>query len=407
MLPVDQQLDHLLQGVDTVLPEDGLRNRLEERRPLRVKLGVDPTAPDVTLGWAVVFRLLRRFQELGHIAVLILGDFTAQVGDPSGQSQTRSRLGAEVVAGYASSCLDVIRGLLLPEPLEVRANSEWLASMGMADVLELTSSLTVAQLLERSDFKERYADTKPISMVEFMYPLLQGYDSVAVDADVELGGADQLWNLVTARTIQERYGQRPQVAMTVPLLVGTDGTRKMSQSFGNYISVRDPADEMFGKTMSIPDEAMEEWFTLAAGRREHEAAEIARGVAEGKLHPGETKRRLAREVVALYRGEEAAREAEAAFDRLFVDRGVPDDVATISLTGKGSEDVSLPELLETAGLVSSRSEARRLIRQGAVRIDGKPVADERLAPGHLAGKVIQVGKRRFVRVDAPSRAAPG
>ncbi len=398
MRPVDEQLEHLLQGIDTVLPEGELRGRLEEGRPLRVKFGVDPTAPDVTLGWAVVFRLLRRFQELGHTAVLIVGDFTAQVGDPSERSETRKRLDADTVGEYASSCLEMIKDLLLPEPLEIRPNTEWLGSMSMSDILELTSSLTVAQMLERADFKDRFAANRPISVIEFMYPLLQGYDSVAVEADVELGGADQLWNLMIGRTVQERYGQRPQTVMTVPLLVGTDGTRKMSQSYGNYISVRDSAEEMFGKTMSLPDEAMEEWFVLAAGRREADAAQIVAEVAGGTRHPGETKRQLAREVAALYWGEDAAADAEAAFDRLFREKAIPDDVPTIAVDGAGQQ--SIPALLEAAGLVASRSEARRLVKQGAVKLDGQRLDAEYVDAASLPGVVIQVGKRRFVRVEA-------
>ena len=398
MRPVDEQLDYLLQGIDTVVPEDELRNRLALGRPLRVKFGVDPTAPDVTLGWAVVFRLLRRFQELGHLAVLILGDFTAQVGDPSGKSETRQRLDASVVDDYASSCLEMIRDLLLPAPLEIRPNSEWLGRLTMQDVLELTSALTVAQMLERGDFRDRLAENRPISMIEFMYPLLQGYDSVAVEADVELGGADQLWNLMIGRHVQVRYDQEPQVALTVPLLVGTDGSRKMSQSYGNYISVRDPADEMFGKTMSIPDEAMGEWFVLAAGRRDDDAAVIIREVRDGTRHPGETKRLLAREVVTLYWGAEAATSAEEAFDRLFRDKGVPDDVPIIALSDGGAS-VSLAVLLQDAGLVASRSEARRLIGQGAVRVGGQPIELEFVEVSELVGNVIQVGKRRFVRIE--------
>ncbi len=400
MLPVDEQLEHLMQGIDTVLPEPALRERLEEGRPLRVKFGVDPTAPDVTLGWAVVFRLLRRFQELGHIAVLIVGDFTAQVGDPSDKSETRKRLDAATVGAYASSCLDMIKDLLLPEPLEIRPNTEWLGSMDMTHVLELTSSLTVAQMLERADFKERFTGNRPISIIEFMYPLLQGYDSVAVEADVELGGADQLWNLMIGRSVQERYGQRPQVVMTVPLLVGTDGSRKMSQSFDNYISVRDSAEEMFGKTMSLPDEAMEEWFALAAGRRDADAAQIAVEVANGSRHPGETKRQLAREVAALYWGEEAAVTAEAAFDRLFREKAAPEEMAVVPVAVLGP--LELPAFLaDVAGLTKSRSEARRLIDQGAVRINGERVTGYTVESSDLHGAVIQVGKRRFVKVETP------
>ncbi len=396
---VDEQLDYLLRGVDTVLPEGELAERLATDRPLRVKFGVDPTAPDVTLGWAVVFRLLRRFQELGHTAVLIVGDFTAQVGDPSQKSETRVRLDAETVAGYASTCLEMIRELLLPERLEVRPNSEWLATMGMRDVLDLTASLTVAQLLERADFKERFTSNVPISMIEFMYPLLQGYDSVAVEADVELGGADQLWNLMMGRVIQERYGQRPQLVMTVPLLVGTDGEKKMSQSFDNYISVRDTAEEMFGKTMSIPDSAMGEWFELAAGWRRSDVDALLAEIAGGTRHPGEAKRLLAREIVAIYHGEEAAHEAEHGFDTVFRDKRIPDGVPRVVLE-PGEDPVFLPALLQRADLVESRSEARRLLKQGAVRIDGVRIDSETVAADILIGQVLQVGKRRFVEVRA-------
>ncbi len=400
MLPVADQLDHLLPGLDTVLPADGLGRLLEEGRPLRVKLGLDPTAPDITLGWAVVLRLLRRFQELGHIAVLIIGDFTARVGDPSGRNETRPRLDPEVVDGYATRCLDMIGDLLLPEPLEVRRNAEWLGPMTMEDVLTMSSALTVAQVLERSDFRDRYTAQQPISLVEFMYPLLQGYDSVAVRADVELGGADQLWNLIVGRAIQERYGQPPQTAVTVPLLVGTDGSKKMSQSLGNYISVRDPAAEMFGKTMSIPDDVMGEWLVHAAGEHPTAAAGIMAEVASGNRHPGDTKRLLARRIVARYWGEEAATDAEAAFDRVFVAHQAPEDIPVVTLP-PGAAEVSLPELLQRAGLVASRSEARRLLGQGAIRIDGVAASSESMPADRLTGRVVQVGKRRFVRVEPP------
>ena len=263
-MSTDDQLTFLLRHTDQVVPGDDLSDKLELGRPLRVKLGLDPTAPAVTLGWAVVLRKLRHFQEMGHTAVLIVGDFTGQVGDPSDRSETRRRLTSEEVNGYAENVLGQFRRILLPENLEIRRNSEWLGTLDMAGLLELTSAATVAQMLERSDFAKRYDDGSPISVMEFLYPLLQGYDSVAVQADVELGGSDQLWNLMMGRTVQERYGMEPQVAMTMPLLVGTDGVKKMSQSLGNYIGVEDAPDEMFGKTMSIPDTAMVEWFRLAA-----------------------------------------------------------------------------------------------------------------------------------------------
>jgi len=400
MRPAAEQYAHLTRTTEVTLPEGELLARLEEGRPLRVKLGVDPTAPDVTLGWAVVFDLLRRFQELGHTAVLILGDFTAQVGDPSQRGETRRRLAAEEVGGYVSRCLPVIRELLLPEHLEIRRNSEWLARMDMHDVLDLTAKVTVARIMDREDFTRRWEAHEPISMIEFLYPLLQGMDSVAVHADVEIGGADQLWNLLVGRELQERYGQRPQCVATVPLLVGTDGRRKMSQSFGNYVSVRDPAPEMFGKVMSLPDEAMPEWFLLAAAADPSEVEGIAAGLRDGTRHPGATKRELARRVVARYWGEDAAREAEAAFDRVFVAKEAPAEVPLFPLPD--GDPVWLPGLLAGAGLVASNGEGRRLVAQGAVRVAGRKVAEEHLARSELEGRVVRVGKRRFARFATPA-----
>lgn len=397
-LPVDQQIAILTDGIDTLLPDDGLRELLELDRPLRVKLGVDPTAPDVTLGWAVVFRLLRRFQDLGHIAVLIVGDFTAQVGDPSGKNETRRRLDAAEVDGYVSDTLDTIRELLSTERLEIRPNSEWLGKMDMKDVLELTSKFTIARIMDRDDFTKRWDRHEPISLIEFLYPLLQAMDSVAVEADIEIGGTDQLFNLLVGRDLQQYHGQPPQAVMTVPLLVGTDGAKKMSQSLGNYISVKDEPAEMFGKTMSIPDAVMEQWFVLAAGYSEKQAGEIATAVAAGERHPGETKRLLAREIASLYWGAEAATEAEAAFDHVFKAKGTPEEIPSVSL--ESDDDVYLPALLEAAGMVASRSEGRRLIQQGAVKLDGKKLEEESLGAATLAGRVIQVGKRRFLRVES-------
>lgn len=395
MTDVETQLQRILRGVDTVVPAEELTSKLESGRPLRVKLGMDPTAPSVTLGWAVVLRKLRHFQELGHTAVLIVGDFTAQVGDPSGKSETRKRLTREEVRAYADAVLADFERILLPEPLEIRYNSEWLGELDMAAVLELTSKATVAQMLERTDFANRFASRSPISVMEFMYPLLQGYDSVAVEADVELGGTDQLWNLMMGRVIQERYGMAPQVALTMPLLVGTDGEQKMSQSLGNYIGVDEAAEEQFGKTMSIPDEAMVQWFRLATELPEHEVEAVAVGLSDGRLHPGDTKRRLAREIVSLYWGADSARSAEDHFDAIHRRGETPSDIALIDLPA--GDPVSLPTALREAGLVKSGGEARRLIEQGAVKIDG--IGEQRLEVprSELVGRVVQVGKRRFAR----------
>lgn len=388
-------LQRILRHTDQVVPRDELEAKLDLGRPLRVKLGLDPTAPAVTLGWAVVLRKLRQFQELGHTAVLIVGDFTAQVGDPSDRDAQRKRLTSEEVNKYAENLLGQFEKVLLSDNLEIRHNAEWLASFDMYGLLELTSSATVAQMLERSDFAKRFDSGVPISVMEFLYPLLQGYDSVAVEADVELGGSDQLWNLMMGRVVQERYGLEPQVALTMPLLVGTDGSHKMSQSLGNYVGVEDDPGDMFGKTMSIPDDAMGEWFRLAADYDEDAVAKIESGLESGEIHPKEAKRHLARSVVALYWGENAASEAEAAFDQIFKEGGVPDDLEEVMLPA--GDPVSVPSLIRELFDMSG-SEARRMIDQGAVRIDGEVVSTQELGRQALVGKVLRVGKRRFARL---------
>ncbi|MCJ7753673.1 MAG: tyrosine--tRNA ligase [Thermoanaerobaculales bacterium] len=390
----------MLRGTDQVVPPDELVERLGESRPLRVKLGLDPTAPAVTLGWAVVLRKLRQFQELGHKAVLIVGDFTAQVGDPSDRESQRKRLSADEVRGYADSVLDGFKKVLIWDDsvLEVRYNSEWLAKLDMGDVLELTSKVTVAQILERGDFQKRFNDNQPISLMEFMYPLLQGMDSVAVDADIELGGSDQLWNNMMGRVLQERYGKRGQMVMTMPLLVGTDGEHKMSQSLGNYIAVDDDPADMFGKVMSIPDHLIAQYFELATDLPQEDVGAVIEGLDDGSLHPGETKRRLGREIVGLYWGSEAGEEAEAAFDQVFKRGEVPDEVREFVLPN--DDQIFLPALLRDAGLVKSSSEARRLISQGAVKMNGETITDETLSRSTLNGVTVQIGKRRFIKLTA-------
>lgn len=388
-------LDTILRYADQVVPRDDLVRKLELGRPLRVKLGLDPTAPAVTLGWAVVLRKLRQFQDLGHTAVLIVGDFTAQVGDPSQKDSTRKRLSAAEVNGYAESVLGQFKKILSEDRLEIRRNSEWLGALDMGGLLELTSSATVAQMLERADFAKRYGDGVPISVMEFLYPLLQGYDSVAVEADIELGGSDQLWNLMMGRVVQERYGMAPQVALTVPLLVGTDGVHKMSQSLGNYIGIMDSPEDMFGKTMSTTDEAIGQWLSLAADLDPAEVEAIKSGLREGALHPNQVKRQLARAIVDLYHGPGAGALAEAGFDRVFKDGGTPENIAEHPL---GSDDtVNLPGLLREAFGISG-AEARRLIDQGAVSVDGEPLGSYETSKDQVHGKVLRAGKRRFVRL---------
>jgi len=403
-------LARLLSGAAEIAPEGGLEAKLALGRPLRVKLGLDPTAPAVTLGWAVVLRKLRRFQDAGHQAVLIVGDFTARVGDPSGRSATRPRLSKDEVDRYADRLLGQFWRVLDRDRVELRRNSEWLESLGVEDVLGLTASTTVARMLERDDFAQRYAAGRPISLMEFLYPLLQGYDSVAVDADVELGGTDQLFNLLVGRELQRDHGQDPQVAFTMPLLEGLDGVQKMSQSLGNFVGIDEPPEEMFGKLMSIPDALIAKYELLCTDLGPQDHARVVAGLDDRSIHPNAEKRRMARAVVELYHGAGAGEAAEAAFDRVFKRHETPEDVADREVPRSlfAQEDgvwvVHVPALLEALGLVRSRSEARRLQAQGGVRRDGQPTSAEDLRidgdpPGDLAGSVWQVGKRRFARVS--------
>jgi len=398
-----EQLRVLLDGVEQVLPADEFERKVAavargERPPLRVKFGVDPTSPDIHLGHAVVLRKLRDFQRLGHTAVLIIGGFTAQVGDPSDRSTTRPRLTPEQVQANAATYLTQVRKVIDAAPLQIVDNRDWLSGLGMPEVLRLTARMTVAQMLERADFAARYAHRRPIAVSEFLYPLLQGYDSVAVRADVELGGTDQTFNLLVGRDLQADEGQDPQCVVTMPLIEGIDGAAKMSKSLGNAIGVEEPAGEMFGKVMRIPDALMDKYFRLVTDVAADQVAEISAGLSSGKLHPGETKRRLAREIVGLYHSPPAVAGAEARFNVQFRDRGIPDDIGSFKL-GERAE-WGLADLLVAAGLCASTSEARRLTAQGAVRVDGRVAQDwrGRFSRGQLTGSVLQVGKRRFARL---------
>ncbi|HEX6230592.1 MAG TPA: tyrosine--tRNA ligase [Actinomycetota bacterium] len=404
MGPAD--LPSLLAGPAEVVPADGLERKLALGRPLRVKLGLDPTAADVTLGWAVVLRKLRQFQDAGHLAVLIVGDFTARVGDPSGRSETRTRLTKEEVRGYADRLLEQFWIVLDRERTEVRYNAEWLEPMDMEGILRLTASTTVARMLERDDFAKRYAEGRPISIMEFLYPLLQAMDSVAVEADVELGGTDQRFNLLMGRDLQRERGQEPQVALTMPLLVGTDGVQKMSQSLGNYVAITEAPDDMFGKLARVPDELIAEYrrLTLDFFRDPAEADRVVAGLSTGSLDPWAEKRRMAREVVDLYHGAGAGEAAEERFDLVHREREIPSDVEEIALSKAWASPERgtywLPRVLAESGLAPSRGAARRLIEQGGVRVGGEVVTDPEaeLEGGALRGKVVQVGRRRFVKL---------
>jgi len=396
-------MDRLFAGAAEVIPEDEFQAKLGLGRPLRVKLGLDPTAPAVTLGWAVVLRKLRHFQDAGHTAVLIVGDFTARVGDPSGKSETRPRLSKEVVQGHADRLLSQFWRILDRSATEVRYNSEWLEPMDMEDVLRMTAATTVARMLERDDFAKRYADGRPISLMEFMYPLLQGMDSVAVEADVELGGTDQKFNLLMGRELQRDHGQEPQVAFTMPLLEGLDGVQKMSQSLGNYVGVEEPPEEMFGKLMSLPDGLIAKYALLAADVPPGEAERVEAGLSDGSLRPNEEKRRMARGVVALYHDGDAAKEAEHRFDLVHKQHELPDDAPEVEIGDDLVRDgkVWLPRLLVGAGLASSNGEARRLVEQGGARLDGEVLKDPaaEFTVEELRGRVLQAGSHRFVRLS--------
>jgi tyrosyl-tRNA synthetase len=397
-------LDALAAGAAEVVPADGLRDKVALGRPLRVKLGLDPTAPDVTLGWAVVLRKLRQFQDAGHVAVLIVGDFTARVGDPSGKTETRRQLAKEAVQAFADRLLDQFWRILDRERTEIRYNAEWLEVMDMEDVLRLTASTTVARMLERDDFATRFAEQRPISLLEFMYPLLQGMDSVAVRADVELGGTDQKFNLLVGRDLQRDHGHDPQIALTMPLLVGTDGVNKMSQSLGNYVAVTEPPDEMYGKLVRIDDGLIPAYraLTLDFFRDPSEAERVAAGLADGSLDPWQEKRRLAREVVELYGGPGEGERAEARFDLVHKEHRIPDEVPEAEIPADAIREgaVWLPRLLVALELAGSNAEARRLIEQGGIRLDGEPVldAETEIALDELRGKVLQAGRRSFIRL---------
>jgi len=370
-----------------VLPEDGLRSKLARGTPLRVKLGIDPTAPDIHLGFAVVLDRLREWQDAGHTVVLIVGDYTARIGDPSGRSAERPVLADEELDRNAREFAAQLFRVLDPDRTEIRFNGEWLAKLSYADVVRLTRTMTVARLLERDDFAKRFTAQEPISLSELLYPLMQAYDSVAIEADVEIGGTDQLYNLLAGRDVMEQYGLEPQVVVTYELLVGLDGVEKMSKSRGNYVGILEPPEEMFGKTMSIPDEALPQWWALVVGGGPHPD------------DPMEWKLELARRITGRWHGEEGAGAGEEHFTRVVRRHEAPDGIPEAPLPD--GDPVHLPALLASVFGVTT-SEARRLIAQGGVRLDGEVVGDLDAPRERVAGAVLQAGKRRFIRVAAPS-----
>ena len=399
MVSAQEQVRQIKHGVADLINEQDLVKKIEksikENKPLVVKLGLDPTAPDIHLGHTVPLRKLRLFQEFGHQVVIVIGGFTARIGDPTGKSVTRPPLTKEEVLKNAETYKTQIFKVLDPEKTIVRDNSEWLESMNFADVLRLASSYTVARMMERDDFNKRLKEGRAIGVHEFMYPLMQGHDSVALHADVEFGGTDQTFNLLMGRHLQELEGQEPQVVITMPLLEGLDGVQKMSKSLGNYIGIDEEPKEMYGKAMSIPDELMMRYFMLVTDMPIEEQEDMEKRLESGELHPRDAKMQLARTIVRLYHGEEAALEAEEEFKRVFQQRALPTDIPEYAMDAP-TEPIFVPQFCTDAGLTASNGEARRSIKAGAFKVNGEKYTEENLTLED--GMIVQVGKRKFVKI---------
>lgn len=393
MSQVQTALDKIMRGVDELLVKEELIEKLKEGRPLRIKLGADPTAPDIHLGHTVIFNKLRQFQELGHEVIFLIGDFTGMVGDPTGKNTTRPPLTREDVMRNADTYKEQVFKILDPERTRIVFNSEWLSELGAEGMIRLASGQTVARMLERDDFKKRYSSGQPIAIHEFMYPLLQGYDSVALEADVELGGTDQKFNLLMGRELQKSVGQKPQSILMMPLLEGLCGVKKMSKSARNYIGINEPPNEIFGKIMSISDDLMWRYFDLLSFRSTAELTELRTSVENG-MNPRDVKIELAKELIARFHSEQDAEAAHEDFINRFQKNAIPEDIPEFSFEG----EVVIGNLLKAAGLVSSTSDAMRMIRQGAVKIDGEKVSDIKLVVATGTQAVYQVGKRKFARI---------
>ncbi|CAK3931928.1 Tyrosine--tRNA ligase 2 [Vibrio crassostreae] len=392
MASIEAALAEIKRGVEELIPEDELIAKLKEGRPLRIKLGADPTAPDIHLGHTVIFNKLRAFQELGHEVTFLIGDFTAMVGDPSGKNSTRPPLSREDVLKNAETYKEQVFKILDPEKTQIRFNSEWLSELGAEGMIRLASNQTVARMLERDDFKKRYAGGQPIAIHEFMYPLLQGHDSVALESDVELGGTDQKFNLLMGRELQKASGQKPQAVLMMPLLVGLDGVKKMSKSAHNYIGISEAPSEMFGKIMSISDDLMWSYYELLSFRPLEEVAELKAGVDAGK-NPRDVKVLLAKEIIARFHSEADADAAEQEFVNRFAKNQVPDEMPEFEFEA----GLPIANVLKEAGLVNSTSDAMRMIKQGAAKLEGEKIEDSKFVP-EAGTAVYQVGKRKFARI---------
>ncbi|WP_372007873.1 tyrosine--tRNA ligase [Paenibacillus chitinolyticus] len=400
----ERQVEILRRGAVEIVPEEELKLKIAEsladNRPLKIKLGLDPSAPDIHVGHTVVLHKLRQFQELGHHVQLLIGDFTGRIGDPTGKSETRKQLTEEDVKRNAETYKKQIFKILDPEQTTVCYNSEWLSPLTFADVVELSAKLTVARVLERDDFSKRYTSGQPIHVHEFFYPLMQGYDSVALKCDVELGGTDQKFNLLMGRTLQKEYGVPAQVAIMMPLLEGLDGVNKMSKSLGNYIGIDEAPNEIYGKAMSVPDELMLKYYELATDLSHDELSALRTGIEDGSVHPRDAKMRLAATFVRMYHGEEAASEAERHFVTVFQQRALPDDIEEVELAAGELEDggIRLVKLLVTLGLQATNGEAKRSIQQGGVRLNEEKVTDLNASVEVKDGDILQVGKRKFAKI---------
>lgn len=388
-------MKYIEERASAINPLSDYEELLKSKKKLRVKLGVDPTAPDVTLGWYAILRALRKFQEYGHTAVLILGEFTAQVGDPSGKSETRTVLNENEISANSKGVLPTIESILHKDNLEIVSNKDWLSKLSISDMMNLASSTTLAQMLEREDFSNRFEKNNPISLLEFFYPLFQGYDSVAVQADIEIGGNDQLWNLMLGREIQKFYNLKPQVAVTFPLLVGTDGKKKMSQSLGNYISVSDTPENIYGKIMSIPDEVMWDYFVMLSDLDLKEINETKELVSADKMNPFELKKSLGKIVTYEIYNEEESEKAEESFNNLTIKKNIPDDIAETSIE---EGEVHIPNLLTDNQITSSNSEARRIITSGGFKINDIKYTELDVSSEELIESTLQIGKRKFLRI---------
>ena len=396
--PINEQMDLIRRGVEEILPEEDLEKKLERslknNEPIIAKLGCDPSRPDLHIGHGVVLRKLRHFQDLGHTSVLVIGDFTAMIGDPSGRNKTRPQLSLDEARKNAESYVDQAKVILDMNTLRIKYNSDWLNKMNFNDVVKLSSSYTVARMLERDDFTKRFKAEIPISIHEFLYPLAQAQDSVELKADVELGGTDQKFNLLVGRDLQKDNGQDPQCIITTPLLEGTDGIEKMSKSYGNDIGLQDSPEDMYGKTLSISDDMILKWFTLAADRDPSEVEAASKRLNDPSVNPMEVKRELARNVVQLFFDEETAQKAEAHFNTVVVGKGIPDEIPVYELD---SEDL-IVNVIFSSGLLKSKGEARRMIKQGAVRLDDKKIDDIQASISPGDEQILKVGKRRFLKV---------